>query len=71
MLEKYRKKAASLYKKNMNTENEEKYRIINDILKDDNCFMNMDIDKATSILLDLEVPSKDVAKTYIYLTMNR
>ena len=69
MLDKLRRKAKKLYKDNNGTELCERYALIINILKDDECFMKMDVNEATSILIDLEVPADDILKTYIKLTM--
>ncbi len=64
MLEKLRKKCVELL-----PTNEEKYTVINYLLKDDNCFMKMDINTAFSILSDLEV--EDIPNTYIELVKKK
>lgn len=68
MLEKLRTKANKYLREYRNTDKEERYSLIVSILKDDKCFMKMDVDEATSILLDLGVKSTDVIKVYIELT---
>lgn len=54
------------YKK-LNTEGNKKYEIINEIIKDDNCFFNMKIETALSILHDLGYSSSDAKDLYYKL----
>lgn len=60
MLEELRLKAVELQ-----TKDEKKYKLISDILSNEDCFNNMNIEEAYSILNDLEV--EDIQKTYIKL----
>ena len=48
-------------------ENFNKYSIINDIIKNNECFLEMDIDTAISILKDLGYTEEDSLKIYTYL----
>ena len=50
-----------------NTPEYETYVLIHNILKNDNCFMEMDSIDAISILIDLKVKSEDIKKVYIAL----
>lgn len=50
--------------KKLNTEHSEKYRIINEILQSDDCFFNMKIETALSILNDLGYSNSDAIKLY-------
>ncbi|MCH5167659.1 MAG: hypothetical protein J1F35_07220 [Erysipelotrichales bacterium] len=45
----------------------EKYMTISNILKNDNCFFEMDIDTAYKILEDLNVKKEDISKVYLDL----
>lgn len=44
-----------------------KHLLIKEILKDDNCFLKMDIEYAYSILRDLKFPEEDLKKVYLKL----
>ncbi|MBR4830681.1 MAG: hypothetical protein IKZ96_02830 [Bacilli bacterium] len=44
-----------------------KYTLIKEILKKDNCFLNMDIEYAYSILRDLKVPEDKLKSIYLKL----
>lgn len=55
---------------NKNDENFKKYSIINDILKSDKCFSEMNMDTAISILKDLGYSYEDSLKIYTYLVIN-
>ncbi|MBR4351200.1 MAG: hypothetical protein IKP98_03155 [Bacilli bacterium] len=44
-----------------------KYLLIKEILKDDNCFLKMDIEYAYSILRDLKFSEEDLKKVYLKL----
>ena len=44
-----------------------KYTLIKEILNQDNCFLNMDIEYAYAILRDLKVPEEDLKKVYLEL----
>ena len=48
-------------------ENFNKYSLINDILKNDNCFIELDIDTAVSILRDLGYEYADAIQIYTYM----
>lgn len=54
------------YKK-LNTEGGKTYEIINEILKDDNCFFNMKIDTALSILHTLGYSASEAKDLYYKL----
>lgn len=45
----------------------QKYQTIANILKNDNCFFEMDIESAYSILKDLNVKESDINKVYLDL----
>lgn len=47
--------------------NPEKYSLIESILTEDNCFMEMSADTAVSILLDLNYPLEEAKKIYLNL----
>lgn len=55
---------------NKNDENFKKYSIINDILKNDKCFYEMDMDTAVSILTDLGYSYDDSIRIYSYFLVN-
>ncbi len=55
---------------NKNDENFKKYSIINDILKSDKCFNEMNMDTAISILRDLGYSYEDSLKIYTYFLVN-
>ena len=44
-----------------------KHLLIKEILKDDNCFLKMDIEYAYSILRDLKFTEEDLKKVYLKL----
>jgi hypothetical protein len=44
-----------------------KYIIIQKILKKGDCFLNMDIEYAYSILRDLKIPDEQIRKIYLEL----
>lgn len=67
MLDKLRLRAEKLLEESINTSSYEKYYLINNILKNDNCFIEMDSIDAISILLDLNVKQEDIKKVYISL----
>lgn len=67
MLDKLRKQADYLVEATINTPSHEKYLLIQTILKNDNCFLEMDSIDAISILIDLKVNSEDIKKVYITL----
>ncbi|MCX4249536.1 MAG: hypothetical protein OSJ65_07245 [Bacilli bacterium] len=62
MLDKLRKQAKIL----MAVDNE-KYSIILDILARDNCFFEISMEEALSILRDLKVKEEDIIKVYLDL----
>lgn len=62
MLDKLRKQCDDLL-----ITDEEKYKMISNILKNDNCFFEMDIDTAYQILEDLNVKKEDIRKVYLDL----
>ena len=68
MLNKLREVTQELMSKN--DENFKKYSIINDILKNDNCFYEMDMDTAVSILTDLGYSYDDSIRIYSYFLIN-
>lgn len=45
----------------------EKYTLISNILKNDNCFFEMSMEDAYSILRDLRVSEQDIKKVYLSL----
>ena len=53
-----------------NDENFKKYSIINDILKNDKCFYEMDMDTAVSVLTDLGYSYDDSIRIYSYFLIN-
>jgi hypothetical protein len=55
---------------NKNDENFKKYSIISDILKNDKCFYEMDMDTAISILNDLGYSYNDSLRIYTYFLIN-
>ena len=67
MLDKLRRQAEVLLDEAYNTPEYEKYVLIQNILKNDNCFMEMDSIDAISILIDLKVKNEDIKKVYIAL----
>ena len=67
MLDKLRKRASILLEESKNSSSYEKYVLINNILKNDNCFMEMDSIDAISILIDLNIKQEDIKKVYISL----
>ena len=62
MLDKLRKQCELLIKIDS-----EKYTTISNILGNDNCFFEMDIDTAYSLLKDLRVKEEDIRKCYLEL----
>lgn len=68
MLNKLREKTQELLDKN--DENFKKYSIINDILKNERCFYEMDIDTSISIIMDLGYTYEDSLKIYSYFIIN-
>lgn len=67
MLDKLRKQAEYLVEATINTPSHEKYLLIQTILKNDNCFLEMDSIDAISILIDLKVDSDNIKNVYISL----
>ena len=61
MIEKLRKICDGLIKLN---KNEEKYPIIKKILKDEKCFMKMDIETSFAILRDLGIKDDNLTNIY-------
>ena len=45
----------------------QKHILIKEILKQDNCFMNMSIEYAYSILRDLQIQESDLKRVYLQL----
>ncbi len=68
MLNKLREKTQELLDKN--DENFKKYSIINDILKNERCFYEMDMDTSISIIMDLGYTYEDSLKIYSYFIIN-
>jgi hypothetical protein len=68
MLNKLRDKTQELL--NRNDENFKKYSIINDILKNERCFYEMDMDTSISIIMDLGYSYDDSLKIYSYFLIN-
>lgn len=68
MLNKLRDKTHELL--NRNDENFKKYSIINDILKNERCFYEMDMDTSISIIMDLGYSYDDSLKIYSYFLIN-
>ena len=68
MLNKLREKTQELLDRN--DENFKKYSIINDILKNERCFYEMDIDTSISIIMDLGYTYEDSLKIYSYFIIN-
>lgn len=62
MLDKLRKQADILVKINS-----KKYTIIQNILKNDNCFFEMSIEESYAILRDLKVKEEDLKLVYMIL----
>ena len=53
-----------------NCSEEEKQKIIMNILEDNNCFVKMNIEDAYSILRDLNIKEEEIKETYISLMSN-
>lgn len=49
----------------INTTEDKKYKLIKDILENDQCFFEMDTNTALSILLDLGFEKEEAKKIYI------
>lgn len=45
----------------------EKFKLINNILKNDRCFFDMDVNAAYSILLDLGIKKENLKDAYLML----
>lgn len=67
MLDKLRRQTEMLLEETYNTPEYEKYILIQNILKNDNCFMEMDSIDAISILIDLKINADEIKKVYISL----
>ena len=68
MLEKLKLIASSLIEINKNNPKElKKYQIIKQILNKKDCFLNMDINYAYTILKDLQIPNEELKKVYMQL----
>ena len=60
-----RQRADELLQTSVNIEGEHrKFEIIKNILKDDDCFLNMDVEHSYSILRDLGVNENSIAACY-------
>ncbi|MDO4752635.1 MAG: hypothetical protein Q4A36_00110 [Candidatus Saccharibacteria bacterium] len=57
-----RKKAGELLQNSDNERDNKKYKIISDFLKDDDCFLNIDIEHAFAILRDLGINEESVSE---------
>lgn len=68
MLNKLREKTQELLDRN--DENFKKYSIINDILKNERCFYEMDMDTSISIIMNLGYTYEDSLKIYSYFIIN-
>lgn len=68
MLNKLREKTQELLDRN--DENFKKYSIINDILKNERCFYEMDMDTSISIIMNLGYSYDDSLKIYSYFIIN-
>jgi hypothetical protein len=68
MLNQLRNKTQELL--NRNDENFKKYSIINDILKNERCFYEMDMDTSISIIMNLGYSYDDSLKIYSYFLIN-
>lgn len=62
MLDKLRNQATLLI-----STDEYKYTLISNILKNDNCFFEMSMEEAYSLLRDLKVKESDIKKVYLSL----
>ena len=63
-LNQLRKKADELLQSSNNERDNKKYTIIKDFLKDDNCFLNIDIEHAFAILRDLGIDEEQISDYY-------
>ena len=59
-----RKKADELLQNSDNKRDNKKYKIISDFLKDDDCFLDIDIEHAFAILRDLGINEESVSECY-------
>lgn len=50
-----------------NPEKLKKYKLIKEILNQKDCFLNMSIEYAYSILRDLQIPESELKKVYLQL----
>ena len=64
-----RKKADELLQNSDNERDNKKYKIISDFLKNDDCFLNVDIEHAYAILRDLGINEELVKSCYSSLIM--
>ena len=65
MIDELKEKVNELIEKNQNNLDElKKYKIIKEILYKDDCFLNMNIEYAYSILKDLNVEEDEIKKVY-------
>lgn len=65
MIDDLKEKVDILIEKNKNNIEElKKYKIIKEILYKDDCFLNMNIEYAYSILRDLNVEESEIKKVY-------
>ena len=64
-----RKKANELLQNSDNERDNKKYKIISDFLKNDDCFLNVDIEHAYAILRDLGINEELVKSCYSSLIM--
>ena len=65
MIEELKRRTDELINKNQDNQNElKKYTLIKQILNTKDCFLNMDIEYAYSILRDLNIKESELHKTY-------
>ena len=64
-----RKKADELLQNSDNERDNKKYKIISDFLKNDDCFLNVDIEHAYAILRDLGINEELIKSCYSSLIM--
>lgn len=62
MLDKLRRQCSLLKETNP-----EKYQVIEEILRNDNAFLEMDVDMSLSILRDLGIKEQDLNNVYLHL----
>jgi len=53
-----------LKKDGLSEKMQKKQLLIKEILKDDNCFMNMNVNTSLNILNDLCIPKEEIKETY-------